>query len=259
MCYYNEKYLNDPTYLKKVFTIDSLTENEILFCTLCAEGLLEDAKWVLEHDKRINIHIYNEAPMRLAFRYNQEDVIFWLWHISKDINLNIHQDFCFRKACRNGNMKLIKWLLLRNNKIDMNACKDYSFRKSCTYGKLDTVVWLVNNNDKINIKAKKNDALINIFRNGHLRILEYLSDKFNIDLNYQNGLYFRIACENGHLNLAKYLFSKNKRIKVNMYLDYPFRMACINNHISVALWLKSYVPKYDLVMKNSVIVSFKYK
>lgn len=246
--------------LKKNFNLESLENNEILFCFLCEDGLINEAKWLLTNDSRINIHSNQEAPFRLAFKNNNEEIIFWLWYLSKKtIDLNIYDDYCFRKACRNGNDKLLKWLLVRNKKINMNSCDDYAFRKACEYGHYKIVDWLINNNPKINLKSKKNDALKSICKKGHLDIFILIVNKFNVNIHLEKDLLFRITCENGHVPLAKYLYFFDHKINVRMYIDYAFRLACINNHVDMARWLSTIIPSYKFSLLNNKIMNFSYR
>lgn len=91
--------------------------------------------------------------------------------------------------------------------------------------------------------------------------------------------YFRVACENGHLDVAKRLFSLSesaqsgiggnavasseqsslsgsaqsgnkvslrKNINISSYDEYAFRGACENGHLKVAQWLLSIKPTIDI-------------
>lgn len=53
--------------------------------------------------------------------------------------------------------------------------------------------------------------------------------------NEQLSIGFAIACENGHLELAQRMYSKNIDLSVGEY--HCFTWACIHNNIEVAKWL----------------------
>src|SRR4029078_5023702 len=101
--------IENSKYLKEMFTYN-LEENEILFCLLCRDGLLKEAIWLITKDKRININNHHYCAFRLAFKYNHENIIFWLWNysiiIKKPIDIHIYNEYPFRKACKNGNLHL---------------------------------------------------------------------------------------------------------------------------------------------------------
>ncbi len=76
----------------------------------------------------------------------------------------------------------------------------------------------------------------------------YKSSKKNvIDIHYDNELFFRTACEYGQLTTAKILLDSSKTAINKTALDYyAFRQACNNNHVDTAKWL------YNLCDNNIV-------
>ena len=64
-----------------------------------------------------------------------------------------------------------------------------------------------------------------------------------IDIHINNDA-FKIASENGYLNIVKWLYeistkNNNKNNKIDIHIDneYAFRNACKNGHLNVAEWL----------------------
>ncbi|QKF93602.1 ankyrin repeat domain-containing protein [Fadolivirus algeromassiliense] len=254
---------NNPGYLQEVFNIKSLEENELLFGFLCGEGLLNDAMWILERDKRIDIHSNHEFPFRQACKYNKLDCVLWLYEysnkINSPINYNIYDDYIFRKFCRNGTLPMVKWLY-KNKNINISAKDDAGFRKACEYGHLDVIRWILKHHPDIDITARENYAMKHICMNGHFEVLKYLLGKFKkFNIHFSDNVLFDLACENGRLEIAQYLYYyDNRHIDLTKFIHYPFRMACINNHINIATWLKTLNKKYDFTIVENKITKFVY-
>jgi len=62
-----------------------------------------------------------------------------------------------------------------------------------------------------------------------------LDGKINIHAN--NEYVFFIACEGGHLEVAKWLYGLDEKINIHIDNEYPFCYSCYNGHLEVAKWL----------------------
>lgn len=56
--------------------------------------------------------------------------------------------------------------------------------------------------------------------------------------HWRNEDPFRLACRNGHLVMAQWIYSLGD-VDIHVMNDYPFRRACGNGHYDIALWLYS--------------------
>jgi ankyrin repeat protein len=69
---------------------------------------------------------------------------------------------------------------------------------------------------------------------------------------------FRIACANGHLDLAKWLLSTERTINVNANNDAAFRWACAGNHLEVAKWLNAINDDIDICALDNYVYRTTY-
>lgn len=68
---------------------------------------------------------------------------------------------------------------------------------------------------------------------------------------------FRLACHNGHLEVAQWLLTVKPTIDISAENDNAFRYACYYRHLNVAQWFISLLPyKYNVVIENNKIVAY---
>ena len=71
-----------------------------------------------------------------------------------------------------------------------------------------------------------------------------------INVHADNDSAFRVACEGGHLETAKWLVGSCGPVDVHAYNDNAFRVACGRGHLETARWLVSLDldwPHWDLL------------
>lgn len=88
---------------------------------------------------------------------------------------------------------------------------------------------------------------------GNIQVLrDYYSDHNEIFQNTENNdKYFRVVCEAGFLEGAKFLYEMFPNIDVSSMVEYPFRYSCINGHLDVAQWLVSIKPEIKVDAWNN--------
>ena len=100
---------------------------------------------------------------------------------------------------------------------------------------------ILDNHSK-DLLEKANNGFEWCCKNGHLTVAKWLYSLNEgidrIDLHANNDYAFRYTCENGHLTVAKWLYSIGG---VNIHADdeYAFNWSCANGHLNVAQWLYS--------------------
>ena len=74
--------------------------------------------------------------------------------------------------------------------------------------------------------------------------------KPNININIHNEQPFRDVCNNGYLELAKFLYQFNPNIDISAQNEQLFRYACEKGHLELAQWLLQIKPEIDISVCN---------
>lgn len=136
---------------------------------------------------------------------------------AKDLELGIsnqpEKEHIFCLACKFDCPYVTKYIFDRYP-INIHINHDYPFRLSCIGGNLELVKWLYS-------LLEKTENLYDYIRCG-----------------------FNWACENGHLEVAQYLYYHNK-INIREVNDYAFTHSCKNGHLDTINWLCTLCDKYQ--------------
>ena len=82
--------------------------------------------------------------------------------------------------------------------------------------------------------------------------------KPDIDISVDNEYAFRNSCENGHLEIAKWLLEIKPDIDISSWYEYAFRNSCENGYLEIAKWFVSInSDKYTITIKDNDLVSYK--
>lgn len=157
----------------------------------------------------------------------------------KDIN-------SFHKCCI-GNLEIAKHMYSLNN--DFGACNnEHTFIECCKFGNLEGAKFLYQiSSGNINIHAKYDTAFKQICQNGHIDIIKYLfSIDDRTDTTRRNELIFGEACIHGKMEIIKYLLTIDDNINIDSIGNYVFRESCENGHFEVAKLI------YDLRTNKNV-------
>ena len=101
----------------------------------------------------------------------------------------------------------------------------------------------------------------NACENGYLNVARWLLYiKSDINISDEEDYAFRYACQNGHLNVAQWLFSVKPDINISAENEHAFCWACENDRLDMVEWLKTLNPeKYYIIMKNNTIINWDVK
>jgi hypothetical protein len=117
---------------------------------------------------------------------------------------------------------------------------------------------LSNQNGKININILEDWAFVFACNFGHIEVAKWLYSLGGISISSINRA-FCYSCEDGKLEVAKWLFDLDKQINIHADNDYAFKMACMNGHINVSKWLYSLNNKIDIHIDNDFAIKMSYK
>lgn len=223
------------------YLLNSVNINEIslqiLFTWSCEHCYLEQTKIIYNFAIQNNITLnFRNILLQNIITYDNLDMIQWLYSKCDDLNVNNYE--LFKIACFDGNLKIAKWIYSKN--IDIIKNKNEIFMVACFKNNIHIIRWLYAIYIKKLTIVEFNNMIEDIFTKccliGKLKVIEYLHiihDEIN-NIIYNNNL-FEIVCQNGKLNIAKWI-CQNVNIEDDIIYS-AFGSACMNGHKKTAIWI----------------------
>lgn len=208
----------------------------------------------------INDHIYlNEyTAFKISCEYGHLKIAKWLYsfliehinieHNSKEEHMLISG---FKMASHKGHLEIIKWLyFLDYPSALLNLLSAFVISCSREYLEIAKFIYyelcdidLVDNVD-LEKDIDKDEyleyqfAFENSCKNGHLDVAKWLYSLGKVDINFESDDVFGLSCSKGYLKVAKWLYSLGC-VDIHANSDYAFKGSCLNRHLAIAKWLYS--------------------
>lgn len=212
------------------------------FTVACAEGHIDIYKWL--HSLKIDYSSCIEYTFATTLQKGQLETAKWLYDLYAKL---IKYDEIFLDACKSKKLEIIEWIysILPDDKCIRRKCAAYGFIWCCGYADI-AIVKYVDNLGIIEDRLDRNgmSAFANACANNRFDTAEFLSKRY---VNTRDV--FEKTCENGHLEMAKWLHKNNMMYHVK--IDLVFESVCEKGYFELAEWL------YNKFVINNCSNSFK--
>ena len=152
-------------------------------------------------------------------------------------------------AYEHNHFKVIMFILQVNPDIHIPYYIDLLYLV-CQHGDLDALKYFVQIK-KIDIDNCDAEYVFGIAcENGHLDVVKYLHE-IDFDIISEDYEYaFKMACKNGHLHVVKHLLEIKPDINISIQEEYAFRSACQNGHLHVVKHLLEIKPDINISIQE---------
>lgn len=213
-------------------------DNEI-FIYSCYKGALEIAKWIYSLGCT-KIDSRNYEALKLASLNNRYNIISWLIN-DLDIEYDFENTDLFKQCCKKNVKEVIIVLCKKKNfnfKIEEHFRDEYThentFHFFCRYG-YHQIAELYYKEIGFDINDKNDEAIALACQEGHLEMAKWIYS-IGGNINVRNDWCFFICITRNYLDLLKWIYSLGK-IDINKNDEYYFRLACNTNKLDIVKWL----------------------
>ena len=235
-----------------------------------------------------------EYPFVFTFKnhsyvFNKDMIIDIIHHQNELVNQKIYQDMIILisflivsevdagieiLSCLNEHTQQEVFKTIRTHKMEKEYLDDPNleygviapkiikqdlFNTFLQFGRLEPLRYIHAINKDFDIHQDNDHAFKVACENGFLGIAQWLFSLGNINLHDENEYVFKWACKMGHLEMAKWLYqiSINTQSPINIHADneYAFRWSCKLGLINIPKWLLS-LDKIDIHAEDEY--SFKW-
>lgn len=205
---------------------------------------------------------------------NIKSILLYINDNNIKLNWIYRGDIFLIKALETGNLKIIKFIYKKCfiNRVIMKKIDIFgedAVISSINSDSYECVKWLdyvlKNINYKITQIILPKKCLKICCENNKVNSCKYILDNWMqyIDIHEKGELFFRLACENGSLDISKILYeycnNNNDPIDIYSFDNYAFEKACWNNHYETVKWLDSIGCKLNIKKGNHKIFDITFK
>lgn len=237
---------------------DKLVDEKFVMCRkmfleACRDGNLPAAKAASVHYSGSFARVLDNGPLRLACAHGRLEIAQWLYATFAMTHKDVATDnyTVFRLACANGHLETAKWLADIIGPSGLTAglwdCYYTALRAACANCQLEVAQWIESEQlgyslNDFKIRILRDETWSHICEKGRMDFALWFT-KFGLPQKEAKARALSVACEHGHLALAKWLAAvcSLTTVEVSSLEDNSaLYAACKQGHLDVAQWLVSY-------------------
>ncbi|AYV81833.1 MAG: hypothetical protein Harvfovirus67_3 [Harvfovirus sp.] len=208
------------------------------FMTLCTKRRLKLIKKLYPFDPDIYPTTLLHKCFTISCRQNSLNVA-QLLYISG--NIDIHgkdAQYAFIDSCSRGHLTVAKWLHSIGVTLMDPLLYYKAILKSCRYKRIEVFKWLYSFGS-VQVTNYFETFLTSLgTKHSHLETIQHIYSQHDYtNANVELGV-FRLACNNGDINLAKWLYSRGK-FDLDILNSVIFSQSCLHSQLPIVKWLHS--------------------
>ena len=183
--------------------------------TTCLLGVLNVSKYLLSYLKSKNFDYDINRAFALACSSGNLELVEYMWTNQNEFgNIDIHHSYelPFRSAVRSKNIELVEYLwnlgIESGKRINHHIDNDYVFSEAVLSNDINITkfIWSLGG---VDIHSGNDNPIFSACENGNLEMVKYLLSLAEFDLH--GFSIFKTACKSGNLELVEYLVDYNSK------------------------------------------------